>query len=60
MNNNDTVISNDKFYLYFSFLGLDGQLSLTTHQLDEDIDDCRVLVESEDLNEIVSELMRYS
>ena len=44
----------------YSFLGLDSQLSLTTHQLDEDMDDCRVLVESQDLNEIVSGLMRYS
>ena len=34
------------------------QLSLRTHQLDEDFDDCRVLVKSEYLNVVVSGLMK--
>ena len=42
----------------FSFLGLDSQISLTVHQADDDLDDCRVVMGTSDLNEIVTSLLR--
>jgi hypothetical protein len=42
----------------FRTLGIDSQLSVTSHVIDEETDDCRVAIETEDLNSIVTEMMR--
>ena len=43
---------------FSSFLGLDSQIPLTTYKLDDDVDDCRVFVETEDINDIVTSMIR--
>lgn len=41
-------------------LGIESQVSVSSHCIDEDIDDCRVVIETADLNSIVTQMIRYN
>ncbi|XP_052225373.1 E3 ubiquitin-protein ligase RNF14-like [Dreissena polymorpha] len=43
-----------------SMLGVVDSLSVSVHSVDEDIDDCRVVMETTDLNNIVTTMIRYN
>lgn len=41
-------------------LGIEDHISVTSPTIDEDTDDCRVVIETDDLNSIVTHMVRYN
>jgi len=42
----------------FRYLGIDNQTMVTLHTMDEEVDDCRIVMETANLEDIVTTLMR--